>query len=108
MTVTEASLAMAEGWIEFLTGIVVATLTGTVFAWSRGYLAEKAKNLATKEDIDELAKQIERNAGMVPKHLEGETLVKYPKAFDEHIITTTEQLKARIDSLHAKYAERLY
>jgi hypothetical protein len=47
------------------------------------------------------------DAGMVPKHLEGQTLVKYPKAFDEHIITTTEQLKARIDSLHAKYAERL-
>jgi hypothetical protein len=65
MTVTEASLAMAEGWIGFLTGIVVATLTGTVFAWSRGYLAEKAKNLATKEDIDELAKQIERKTTVV-------------------------------------------
>jgi len=45
--------------------------------------------------------------GRVPERLTKDDRTKYPKAFDEHVIKTTERLKARIEELHRKYAQPL-
>jgi hypothetical protein len=45
------------------------------------------------------------DAGSVPDHLKG--VAAYPDAFRDHIIETTERLKARIEMLHAKFASPL-
>ena len=44
--------------------------------------------------------------GNVPPRLNGDIRVAYPEDFAEHIISTTERLKSRVDTLHNKYAER--
>jgi hypothetical protein len=45
--------------------------------------------------------------GHVPERLTEEPRTKYPIKFDQHVIDTTERLKARIDELHRKYAQPL-
>jgi hypothetical protein len=46
--------------------------------------------------------------GHVPERLKEEPRTKYPIKFDQHVIDTTERLKARIDELHRKYAQPLW
>ncbi len=45
--------------------------------------------------------------GTVPTELEHHPRVEYPVDFDDHVVETTEKLKARIEFLHKKYAEPL-
>ena len=42
--------------------------------------------------------------GFLPPHLKTEERVIYPLDFDDHIITTTERLKARLAELRAAHA----
>jgi hypothetical protein len=45
------------------------------------------------------------DAGSVPEQLKADA--RYPDDFDDHIIKTTERLRARIEMLHAKFAAPL-
>jgi hypothetical protein len=45
--------------------------------------------------------------GQVPERLRSDPRAIYPHDFDEHVIETTERLKARIDQLHRKYSAPL-
>ena len=44
------------------------------------------------------------NEGMIPSHLATLDDVKFPTDFYEHIVQTTERLKARIEALHEENA----
>jgi hypothetical protein len=47
------------------------------------------------------------DAGEIPEELGKDPRVQYPFDFNDHVIQTTEKLKARIESLHQKYAQPL-
>jgi hypothetical protein len=53
--------------LTFGSGCVAALLGASAFAWSRAYFDTKGKNLATRQDLEQLQEQLSSNTAMVKR-----------------------------------------
>ena len=59
-------------WISVLVNAIIVLIGGLLLGYQKSYFKEKGKNLATKEDIEEITKKVEEVKSFYSQQLESQ------------------------------------